>query len=221
MSAAGSTLVVARKNLVIERRMGEALLVTAPVGAVALWVTPMGVGTDVPLLREVGPGMYWVVILLFGSLITLRQSVTDQAEASRALALAGVPAAARLLGAAAASFVLLLAFELMLAPVVVILFDPALRGWPWVLPMLPAMAAGIALLGAVAQGLLQPTGVRITLGPLLTVPLSVPLLLAATQSLEAAALGRSPALWLLLAVIVDLILVLAVLFVGRMMEDSL
>lgn len=211
---------IAGRELTVERRMGEALLVTAPFGAVALVVTAMAVGADAPLLRQVGPGMYWVVVLLFGTLVTLRQSASEQPESARALTLAGVPLAVRLLGAAGASFALVVAFEMLLAPVAIGLFDPALRGWPWLLAMVPVVALGVALLGAVAQGLLDPTGVRMTLGPLLTVPLAVPLLLAATQTVEAAALDRSPVPWALLGVIVDLALVLAVVFVGSLMEES-
>lgn len=221
MSTWAVSVLLARTNLMLERRVGEALLVTAPFGAVALWITPMAVGTDVPLLREVGPGMYWAVILLFGITVTLRQSAAEEGESFRALTLAGVPVAVRLLGVALASFVLVLLFELSLVPVAIALFDPPLSGWQWMLAMLPAVAFGLALLGAVAQGLLSPAGqVRMTLGPLLTVPLAVPLLLGATQSLEAASLGRSPAPWLLVVVLVDLVLLLTVLFVGHAMEEA-
>lgn len=44
-------LALARKDLRLERRAGEALLVTAPFGATALLLAPLAVGTDTPLLR--------------------------------------------------------------------------------------------------------------------------------------------------------------------------
>ncbi len=56
---------LARKDLRTEWRAGEALLVTAPFGAVALLLVPLAVGSDTPLLRELGPGVYWLVVLLF------------------------------------------------------------------------------------------------------------------------------------------------------------
>lgn len=213
-------LLIAKKDLLLEHRAGEALLVTAPFGAVALWVTPVAVGTDTPLLRTLGPGMYWVVVLLFGILVTLRQSAVDPAPQSRLLVLAGVPGAVRLLGAALSGSVLLLAFEVILAPVAVMLYDPALDGWPWLLGSLPAVAAGLALLGAIADALLRPIGMRMTLGPLLSVPLALPLLLGATQALEAASVGRSALPWFLLVVLVDLVLVLVALFAGRILEEA-
>ena len=211
---------ITRKNLLLERRAGEALLVTAPFGAVALWITPVAVGTDTPLLRTLGPGMYWLVILLFGVLVTLRQSAVDLPSQAGLLVLAGVPGPVRLFAGALASALLLLVFELMLAPVALVLYDPLLDGWPWVLAMLPAVAAGLALLGGIAEALLQPLGMRMTLGPLLSVPLALPLLLGATQTSEAASVGRSPLPWFLLVLIVDLVLILAALFVGRVLEES-
>lgn len=211
---------ITRKNLLLERRAGEALLVTAPFGAVALWITPVAVGTDTPLLRTLGPGMYWLVILLFGVLVTLRQSAVDLPPQAGLLVLAGVPGPVRLLAGALASALLLLVFELILAPVALVLYDPPLDGWPWLLAMLPAVAAGLALLGGIADALLQPLGMRMTLGPLLSVPLALPLLLGATQTLEAASVGRSPLPWFLLVLIVDLVLILAALFVGRVLEES-
>jgi heme exporter protein B len=70
-------LELARTDPRLEARAGEALLVTAPFGAVVLLLVPLAVGTNVPMLRSVGSGMYWVVVLLFGVLITLRQSAVD------------------------------------------------------------------------------------------------------------------------------------------------
>lgn len=213
-------LLTSRKDLLLERRDGEALLITAPFGAVALLLIPIAVGADIPLLRTIGPGMYWSVIVLFALLVALRRSAFESVEQSSMLRLAGVPDAARLLGGALASAALLLTFELVLAPVAVMLYDPDLTGWPWLLFVLPATAVGLALLGSIARGLLGPLGTRTTLGMLLCVPLALPLLLGATQTLEAASYGRSPLLWLVLLVIVDLVLFLGVLFVGQTLEES-
>lgn len=217
---ARQTLLIARKNLLLELRDGEALLITAPFGAVALLLIPISVGADIPLLRTVGSGMYWSVVVLFGLLVALRRSALEPPAQLSTLRLAGIPDAARLLGGAMASAVLLLGFELVLAPVAVMLYDPVLRGWPWLLLALPGVAVGLALLGSVAEGLVGPFGARATLGPLLCVPLALPLLLGATQTLEAARYDRLPLLWLVLILTVDLVLVLVVLFVGQTLEES-
>lgn len=213
-------LLIAGRNLAVDRHTGESLLVTAPFGAVALWITPMAVGTDLPVLRQVGPGMFWVVVLLFGSLVALRNSAVDTPAQAGMLTLAGVPGAVRLLGTAAASFGLLLVFELVLLPIAIALFDPPGTAWVWMLAMIPLVAGGLAILGTVAHGLLPTGSQRLTIGPLMSVPLSVPLLLGATQTVEAAALDRSPTAWLLLTVLVDLVLFLALLFVGRVLDGA-
>lgn len=211
---------LAGKDLQLEVRTGEALLVTAPFGAVALLLVPIAVGAETPLLRQVGPGVYWVVVLLFGVLVTLRQSAVDGPAQLSLLRLCGVNSAVRLAGHAVASAVLLLLFELMLVPVVIVLYDPNLDGWQWLVPVIPLVATGLAVLGTFADALAQGLAGRTALAPLLVVPLALPLLLSATQVSEAARYGRQPWAWLLLAGTVDLIAVLAVGLSARHLEEG-
>lgn len=211
---------LARKDLRLEFRAGEALLVTAPFGAVALLLVPLAVGSDVPLLRQVGPGLYWVVVVLFGVLVTLRQSAVDDPAQLAMLRLCGVHAAVRLAGRAAANAVLLLAFEVLLLPVAVLLYDPELSGWPWLLAVLPLVAVGLAVLGTLANALAHGLAGRTTLGALLVVPVALPLLVGATQTLDAARYGRAPWSWLLLMLTVDLAMAVAVGLTARHLEES-
>jgi heme exporter protein B len=211
---------LARKDLRLELRAGEALLVTAPFGAVALLLVPLAVGSDVPLLRQVGPGLYWVVVLLFGVLVTLRQSAVDGSAQLAVLRLCGVHPGVRLAGRAVANAVLLLAFEVVLAPIAVLLYDPDLSGWPWLLPVFPLVAAGLAVLGTLSNALTEGLAGRTALGPLLVVPVALPLLLGASQTLEAARYGREPWSWLLLILTVDLVAAVVGGFVARHLEES-
>ncbi|MGH3949405.1 MAG: heme exporter protein CcmB [Pseudonocardiaceae bacterium] len=211
---------VARKDLRLELRAGEALLVTAPFGAVALMFVPLSVGADAPLLRQVGPGVYWLVVLLFGVLVTLRQSAADGPDQLAVLRLCGVHPAVRLAGRTAANTLLLLVFQVMLAPVAVALYDPDLAGWPWLVPILPLLAAGLAVLGALANALTHGLAGRTALGPLLVAPVALPLLLGATQTLERARYGLEPWPWLLLMLTVDLASAVVVGLVARHLEES-
>ena len=211
---------IVRKDLRLEARAGEALLVTLPFGAVALILVPLAVGTDVPLLRQIGAGLYWVVVLLFGVLVTMRQSAVDGPSQRALLQLCGVDPVVRVLGRTVANAVLLLAVEVLLAPVAVALYDPDLSGWPWLLPILPLVAAGLAALGALADGLSESLAERVAIGPLLVVPLSLPLLLGATQVLQGPRYGRSPWPWLLLVVTVDLVVVAAATLTARSLEEA-
>lgn len=211
---------LARKDLLLEWRAGEALLVTAPFGAVALMFVPLAIGSDVPLLRQIGPGMYWLVVLLFGVLVTLRQSAVDDQAQRAVLRLCGVSPAVRLAGRALANTVLVLAFALLLAPVTVILYDPELSGWPWFVLTLPLVAAGLALLGTLADALAEGLAGRTALGPLLVVPVALPLLLGAVQVLDAARYGHRPWPWLLLMLTIDLLAGLAAGLLARHLEET-
>ena len=210
---------IARKDLRLEVRAGEALFVTAPFGAVALLLVPLAVGTDVPMLRSIGSGMYWVVVLLFGVLVTLRQSAVDAPPQAAMLRLTGIHPGVALAGRAAANTVLLLAFELAVLPVAVIIYDPPLDSWPWLPAVLPLVAIGLAVLGTLAGALVQGLAGRTAVGPLLVVPLALPLLLSATQIVEAARYGASPWRWLALLALVDVVLSLAVLLSARSLEE--
>lgn len=220
VSAVRQCVELARKDLTLEWRTGEALLVTAPFGGVALLMMPLAVGSDVPMLREIGPGLYWVVVLLFGVLVTLRQSAVDSSAQLAVLRLSGVHAGVRLSGRVIANTALLLAFQILLAPVAVLFYDPDLTGGWWLLAALPLVAVGLAVLGAVANALAQGLAGRTILGPLLIVPVALPLLLGATQTMQAARYGRAPWSWLLLMLIVDFAAALTAGLLARQLEDS-
>lgn len=212
-------LALARKDLDLEWRAGETLLVIAPFGAVALLLAPLAVGVDTPLLRQLGPALFWLVVLLFGVLVTLRASAVDGPAQRDLLRLTGAGPRVRLAARAAANTVLLIAFQLLLAPVAVLLYDPDLAGWPWLAPAFVLVAAGLGVLGALADALAAGLAGRTTLGPLLIAPVSVPLLLGATGVLQAAEYGRPPWPWLLLVATVDLVAALLAAWCARYLEE--
>lgn len=137
-------LALTHLHLVTERRSGEALLVVAPSGAIALLLLPMAVGTDTPLLRQVGLGFYWLVVLLFGVLLTMRHASEDGPGPRDLLAQCGVDPAVRPAARVVGDAVLLFSFEMLLVPVAVALFDPPTSGWPWAVLSLLRRTAGPA-----------------------------------------------------------------------------
>lgn len=208
-----------RKDLLLEARAGEALLVTTPFGAVALLLAPLAVGTNTPLLRQLGPGLYWIVVLLFGVLVTLRQTTAESGPPADLLRMCGIDPVIRLTGRAVANTIALLVFEVLLAPVAIVLYDPDLSGWPWLVPVLPLVAVGLAVLGTLAGALANGLAGHTTLGPLLVVPVAVPLLLGATEIPQLGGYGAAPWPWLLLVFTVDVIAALAVLLCARHLEE--
>ena len=211
---------VARKDLLIEARTAEVLLITIPFSVAALVLIPLAIGTDAPLLADIGAGVFFTVVLLFSVLVILRKSGTDGPAQRDVMRLLGLDPAARLTGSVAATAGLLLLFEVVLVPVVVALYNPDLRGWWWLLAILPLVAVGLALLGTVAATVTASLGTRTSLTPLLIVPVALPLLLGATQALEGLRLNRGILPWLLLLVAVDLGLAVLGVLAARPLEES-
>lgn len=212
-------LTLFRFQLVEERRSGEVAMVLTPFGAVALLVVPMAVGIDTPLLDRIGPGLFWAVVLLFGTLVTQRQSAFPDRARRDALILLGVDPAARFAASAAAAAILLLAFEVAMGVVTVFLYDPKVTGWWWMVLLLPLVAGGLGLLGTLAGSV--ATGFRGgTLAPLLVVPLAVPMLLGAARATEGLQSGDGILRWILLLALMDVILALAGVLTARPLEES-
>lgn len=209
-----------RFQLIEERRSGEVAMVLLPFGAVALLVVPMAVGIDTPLLERIGPGLFWAVVLLFGTLVTQRQSAFPDRARRDALTLLGVDPAARFAASAAAATILLLAFEVAMGVVTVFLYDPPVTGWWWMALLLPLVAGGLGMLGTLAGGVATGLGGRGTLAPLLVVPLAIPMLLGAARATEGLQSGDGILRWILLLALMDVILALAGVLTARPLEES-
>ncbi len=168
-----------------------------------------------------GPAVYWVVALLFGMMIALRQSSADSAELRDLQRLLAVDPAARLVGKALAGAVWLLGLLLVLGAATVVLYAPAVPVRWWMMPIvLMLVALGVAmaatLAGEVAAGLRS----RSTLAPLLAAPLGVPVLVAAAETTDRLQVGGSILTPTLLLVLVDLILAIVIVLAAGPLEDA-
>lgn len=203
-----------------ERRRGEVLWVTIPFGVVAMLLIPLAVGADVPRLRELGPGLYWVVVLLFGVLVTVRTTAADSPQQRDLNRLIGLDPAAGFVGRALASFVFLLGFEVVVGLATIALYDVSLRGWWWMPAILAVTGAGLALIGSLAAAIAGSVATGPALVPLLVAPLAVPLLLGATQALNGLRLGEGILPWLLLMITVVLILLIVGVLTARPLQET-
>ena len=184
-----TALRIAMRDLRIEGRSGEVLLTTIPFGLAALFLIPLALPLDRQLIATVGPGMFWIVTLLFGMFVTFRQSAVESPAQRETLRLLGVDPAARFTGRVITSALLLVVFEAVLAPATVVLYAPEpIDGWPLLVPMAALAALGIALIGTMAVDVTAGLRGRTSLAPLLVAPLSVPLLMPAASA--AAAIRR-------------------------------
>lgn len=211
---------IVKRDFIRERRSGEVLWVTLPFGAIALLLVPLAVGPDGPTLQTIGLGMFWVIVMLFGILISIRQTNSETQPQRDVVTLTGVDPAAVYLGRSLASFLLLLAFEAVLAFVTVALYNVPLTGWQWMPLVMVLVAAGLALLGTLAAGIVSTGRSGAALVPLLVAPLSVPLLIAATQTFEALHLGRSSLVWILMMIVVGLLVAIAGVLTARPLQES-
>ena len=214
------TAELVKSDLRSELRAGEVLAITIPFGAVALLLIPFAVGTDVPLLRQIGPGMYWAVVLLFGMLVALRRTASEGQGRSDLIGMLGVDPAAHFTGRAAATALLIIGFEIVLWPVAIALYDARISGWAWTALLIPLVAIGLALLTTVVGAIAARSGSGQTLIPLLVAPLAIPLLLAATQVHEALRLGEGILGWLTLMVTMNLVLAVAGVLSARPLQEA-
>lgn len=191
-----------RIELRVERRTGSTLLVLAPYAVAAMALVAIATGADLPLLREVAPGLLWAVVVTLGVLTALRTGYADDPTRRDLLRLLGMGPEvlwlARVLGAA----VLIGALELVLTGAAVILLglrvgDPLLHA-----AAVPVTALGLAALGVLARDLAEGTRGGVALVPLIVLPLAVPLVLAPVQARAVAIAGSSGWTWIAVAALV-------------------
>lgn len=212
---------LARKDLRVEGRVGEVFHITVPFGAVALILIPLAVGTDLNLLESIGVGLYWSIVLLFGMLVAFRQTAADGPAQRDLLSMLAIDPAARFAGKVAATSLLLLAFELVLAPIAIVLYDPAPAGsWGWIVASAVLVAVGLAMIGTLAGSVTSGLKTRNTLAPLLVAPLSLPLLVGATQVYESLIADRNPFAFTALLIATDLALAIVGVVTAPTMEET-
>ena len=214
------TLTITRRDLLRERRSGEVLWVTLPFGAIALLLVPLAIGTDTRTLEEIGLGMFWVIVMLFGVLIAVRQTNAETQPQRDQVALSGIDPAAAYVGRSLASFLLLVVFETVLLVVTIALYDIPLVGFEWMPLVIILVAAGLSLLGTLAAGIVSTGRSAAALVPLLVAPLSVPLLIGATQTFESLRFGRSSLAWILMMTVVTLLLAVAGVLSARTLQET-
>lgn len=219
-SLRAQTAILARAELSAERRAGEVAMVVAPFGVVALLVIPMAVGIETALLSRLGPGLFWVVVLLFGLTVTQRRTAHDDAAHHEVLQLLGVDPAARFAATSVASAVLILGFAVVVGAAMLLLYDPAIAGWPWMAVILPLAAAGLAMIGTLAGSIAAGLGSRTTLAPLLAAPLSIPILLAGAQAMEGLRQGAGILRWIVTLALVDVLLAVTGVLTARPLEEA-
>lgn len=213
-------LAVARRDLDRERRAGEVAWVTIPFGAIALLTVPLAVGINQDVLARIGTGMLFVVVMLFGVLTAVRRTSAETPEQRDAIALLGIDPAAEFVGRTLAGALLLLVFQIVMGAVALVLYGLDISGWGWMALVMPLTALGLAELSTVSSSIAASTNAGPALVPLLVTPLAIPLLLGATQTIEAIDRDGGNLAWPVLMAIVVLALAIVGVTTARPLQET-
>jgi heme exporter protein B len=215
------TRAIARRDLVVEGRSRETVAVVLPFAAAAVFVVPFATDALAVRLATLAFPVYWLVALLFGMQVALRQTASETLEQRRQLAMLGVDPVARFAGRVASGSVLILAVLVVTAPLVFLFYGPNPIPRLWLMaPVLILFGIGLAMLSTLAGDVTTGLATRTSLAPLLVVPVSVPLLLGASQTLESLARGGTTLPWILLLVVTDLALAVTGVLTARSLEEA-
>ncbi len=222
MSFWSQALEIARVDLTVERRLGDTLRIVLPFAVVALMVFPLALGIQLSVIRDIGPAVFWSLGILFGMQVALRQSASDTPERRDLYALLGVDPAARFAGRTLSGVILMLAFLLVLFVAMTLLYGPELPEGSWPTMLLGAFLFSIGLteLGTLAGEVTADMRNRSALASLIVAPLALPLVIGASQSLEALALDAGILPWILLMLATDLALAVAGVGLARPLEEA-
>jgi heme exporter protein B len=221
-----AALAILRKDLRVELRAREAVPAMALFAVTAFVLFHFAFDRDA-LDGDVAAGTLWVTLLLATVLGVNRLFAAEREQGGlEAMLLAPIDRTAIFVAKAVALFLYLVAVEIVAVPAfALLLLGPDLLG------SLPALAAvllladaGLAATGALVGALAAETRARELIGPLLLLPLVVPLAIAGAQATEplftvagnAEDLGR----WLgLMGLYATIFVLLAVALFDFLLED--
>lgn len=214
-------LAITRRDLLAEGRAGDVLWIVLPYGALAVFLSPIALTTSRSILSEVGFGIYWLIVLLFGMFVTFRRSSQATPAESDMLALVLADPASSFVGRTISSTGLLVGFQLVMAPLAVGLFTPpAPASWAALAGVAVLAALGLGMIGTIAGALVAGTGAGTALAPLLTGALSFPLLVGAAIATDRLVAGDSILAPITLLALVDVAVLTAGVLTSRPLEES-
>lgn len=215
-------LEIARVDLTIERRVGNTVRITLPFAVVALMVFPLALGLRLGLVSAIGLGVFWALGILFGMQVALRQSATDTGQRRDLQALLGVDPAARFVGRLISGGLLMIGFLFALLAGMAVLFDPEIPAGSWPILVVATMlfAVGLTELGTLAGEVTTGLAHRTVLASLIVAPLALPLIIGASQAVEALERDTGILPWILLLIATDLALAVAGVALARPLEEA-
>ncbi len=176
-------LLIAGKDLRIERRSKIALNQVAPFAILIVVLFGFALNADRPALANFTPGLYWMAVLLAAVLAVHRSVAVEAGEgASEGLLLTGLRPASIYLGKAAALISEILLVAVVLLGAVVIFYEPQLVDGVLLVTSMVGAVLGVGAAGTLYGALLGSQRARETVLPILLLPVLAPVLIAATRA---------------------------------------
>ena len=172
---------ILKKDLLTELREPDHILSVALFGFVLFVLFSFALSIEPTLMRKMAPGLFWLAVF-FSSVLTLERSFQREVEDGQweGLLLSGADVRALYLGKMLSNLALVLALQVILLPLMGILFDLSLS-WS-LLGVIILGSLGISTLGTCYAGLTVSLKGGEALLPILLFPMLIPVLLAATET---------------------------------------
>jgi heme exporter protein CcmB len=180
-------LLVLRKDVAIEFRSFEILSTTLFFAISCVLVFAFALVRDGEVVADAAAGILWIAIAFSGTLALGRTFERERyAETVRALLLAPAPRAAVYVGKLLGIVLLLAAAEIILVPLVALLFSAALFARPLLLAaLLAGGTVGFAGVGTLFAAMLVRSRTRDVMLPILLYPITVPVIIAGVRGTAA------------------------------------
>lgn len=202
------TAAVIGKDLRVELRTREVLYSSVLFAAVLVTLFIFGGFETSAMATMAAPGVMWVCIAFVGSLVFSRTFQRERDERAM-VGLLMVPGMldALFLGKLAVNWLLLSVVQVLLVPMVMIVFRAEVASIPLLTGIVLLGSLGFCALGTVLAAALATVRLREVLLPLVLYPLCIPLLVAAVRSTAALMRGATEGLgsWIGIMVTFDLL----------------
>jgi len=189
-------MLVAGKDLRIERRSRVALAQILPFGGIVVVMFAFALDADRTSLPAAAPGLFWAAVFLAALLAIGRSFAVEETNTARdGLRLSGLDGGAIFVGKAAAIAVELFLLEVVLGAAVIALYGVTVSGALVLVCAALAATVGLAATGTVYGVLATGLRARDTLVPLLVLPAVTPVMLGGSRAFAAALQGSSSDAW--------------------------
>jgi heme exporter protein CcmB len=179
--------VVTRKDILIETRTREILFTTTFFALACVLVFAFGFVKEGRPVQDAAAGILWIAIAFSGTLALGRAFERErQGETLRALLISPIDRPALYVGKLLGIVILLAAVEVLLVPLVGLMFQAPLFAHPLLmLGLLAAGTVGFAAVGTLFAAMLVRARSRDVMLPVLLYPITVPVIIAGVRGTAA------------------------------------